>query len=99
MILFIYNSYIGSGLVSEDISKFVVRIPANLHERIKILADRDNRSMNNYIIKVLEEHVSMEHIRIAHDTLGTPAYELSADTVKMIIKDIQADYIKNSSDK
>jgi hypothetical protein len=54
--------------VSEDISKFVVRIPANLHERIKMLADRDNRSMNNYIIKVLEEHIVKQQIE-SNDSL------------------------------
>jgi hypothetical protein len=97
MILFIYNSYIGSGLVSEDISKFVVRIPSDLHEEIKGFAEQDNRSLNKYIAKVLEEHVQQKKIS---SKIGNGEYDLSAETIDMIIHDIIGKRInKNSSDK
>lgn len=38
--------------------KFSLRIPEHIHEKLKALADKDSRGLNNYIIKALEEHVN-----------------------------------------
>jgi len=40
-----------------EITKFSLRLPKDLNLKLKELADKDSRSLNNYIIKVLEEHV------------------------------------------
>jgi predicted HicB family RNase H-like nuclease len=41
-----------------EITKFSLRLPKTLNLKLKELADKDSRSLNNYIIKVLEEHVN-----------------------------------------
>lgn len=40
-----------------DTIKFSLRIPEDLHSDLKSLADKDERSLNMYILKVLKEHV------------------------------------------
>jgi predicted DNA-binding protein len=40
-----------------DFVRFSLRIPNETHEYLKILADKDDRSLNNYIVKVLDNHV------------------------------------------
>lgn len=42
-----------------DFLRFSLRIPTETHKSLKELADQDNRSLNNYIIKVLDNHVKM----------------------------------------
>jgi predicted HicB family RNase H-like nuclease len=42
----------------KNIIKFSLRIPEQIHNQLKELADKDSRSLNNYIIKVLEEHIN-----------------------------------------
>ena len=41
-----------------EVAKFSLRLPKELNLKLKQLADKDSRSLNNYIIKVLEEHVN-----------------------------------------
>lgn len=41
-----------------EITKFSLRLPKELNLKLKELAEKDSRSLNNYIIKVLEEHVN-----------------------------------------
>lgn len=38
--------------------KFSLRLPIKLSDELKILAHKDNRSLNNYIITILEKHVN-----------------------------------------
>lgn len=44
--------------VVSEVAKFSLRLPKELNLKLKQLADKDSRSLNNYIIKVLEEHVN-----------------------------------------
>jgi predicted DNA-binding protein len=39
-------------------AKHLLRIPTALHKELKALADNENRSLTNYIVHVLEEHMS-----------------------------------------
>lgn len=38
-------------------AKTLLRYSPDLKEKLEKLADDDNRSLNNYIVKVLEQHV------------------------------------------
>lgn len=40
-----------------NVLKFSLRMPEDIHTEIKKLADQDDRSLNNYIVKVLENHI------------------------------------------
>jgi hypothetical protein len=51
------------GNIMSDTIKFSLRIPTNLHSDLKELADRDMRSLNMYILKVLETHVETNTVR------------------------------------
>lgn len=83
--------------MSEDISKFVIRIPSSLHESIKKFADIDDRSMNSYIIKILEDHVQQKSVS---SSIKSGNYDLSEETINMIIYDIMGKRYKskNTSD-
>jgi predicted HicB family RNase H-like nuclease len=37
--------------------KILLRVPAEIEKELKVLADADRRSLNNYIVLVLEKHV------------------------------------------
>lgn len=47
--------------MSETI-KFSLRIPTKLHSDLKDMADKDMRSLNMYILKVLETHVEKNKV-------------------------------------
>ncbi|WP_165786764.1 toxin-antitoxin system HicB family antitoxin [Heyndrickxia camelliae] len=43
-----------------EFMRFSLRIPSDLHNELKQLADEDMRSLNTYIVKALEKHVAEE---------------------------------------
>lgn len=43
--------------ISDKNDRLTVIIPKELKSKIKELANKENRSMGNYIVRVLEEHV------------------------------------------
>lgn len=43
--------------MNKEIISINLRLPVNIHKNIKNLAELDDRSLNNYIIKVLESHI------------------------------------------
>ena len=45
-------------LATEDyeISKFVFRLPRNIHMQLKEAASKDGRSMNSYLMQILMDH-------------------------------------------
>lgn len=43
--------------MKSDVVKLMLRLPTNIHQQIVELAEKDNRSMNNYIVRVLESHI------------------------------------------
>lgn len=49
-----YNS------VMENIIRFVLRLPADLHEAVKIAAVRDSRSLNGQIIFLLRQSLGLK---------------------------------------
>ena len=40
-----------------EISKFAMRIPTPIYEELKELAEKDNRSINNYLTIMIQQHV------------------------------------------
>lgn len=58
---------------SEDLDKFLLRMPEGLRERIKEAADHNRRSMNAEIIAILEETYPEQSYR--YEELGL-VYEL-----------------------
>jgi predicted HicB family RNase H-like nuclease len=46
--------------MSNEYKIFSFRIPNNLHEKIAKLASLDKRSINTYMINVLEQHVNSD---------------------------------------
>lgn len=43
--------------ISKENDRLTIIINKQLKEKIKILAEEENRSMGNYIVNVLEEHI------------------------------------------
>lgn len=43
-----------------EFSRFSLRMPTDLHEKLKTLADKDMRSLNTYIILALEKHADSQ---------------------------------------
>lgn len=50
-----------------------LRLPCELNEQLKLLAEHDDRSMNSYIIRVLQAHVEQVQspVPVAR-TVGAP---------------------------
>jgi predicted HicB family RNase H-like nuclease len=40
--------------------KFTLRIPDNLHERVKILSEKENRSLNKEILELIKRGIESE---------------------------------------
>lgn len=47
--------------VSKDKTGVLINMDKQLKEEITLLAKQDNRSFTNYVVKVLEEHISNLH--------------------------------------
>lgn len=45
----------------KKMSAFSIRLPEELHEEIRKLADKDGRSVNNMIVKILTDYVKGAH--------------------------------------
>ena len=41
----------------EELKQVMVRMPAELEDELRKLADKDKRSLNNYLNMLLEKHV------------------------------------------
>lgn len=41
-----------------DVSKFPLRLPTEVYDKIKELADKDDRSINNYLVMIIKDHVN-----------------------------------------
>jgi predicted HicB family RNase H-like nuclease len=43
--------------MKQNVVKLMLRLPEDVHKKIVELAEKDKRSMNNYIVRVLESHI------------------------------------------
>jgi predicted DNA-binding protein len=50
--------------LSDKNTRFTIVIPKDLKEQIKELADKENRSMGNYVSYILEDHVKQMQMQI-----------------------------------
>lgn len=46
--------------MSSKIPGITIRLPDDLYEKLDQLAERDDRSLNNYIVRVIRQHVESE---------------------------------------
>lgn len=60
--------------MASKLAQHLLRIPQELKDELKTLADNDNRSLNNYLTTILEEHVeSLKGAsRDTNRTIGEP---------------------------
>jgi predicted DNA-binding protein len=47
----------------DDIKQTIIRMPNKLYEKLSLLAALDDRSVNNYLVRILESHVNSEEIQ------------------------------------
>ncbi|RFD32523.1 hypothetical protein CER19_05020 [Pseudomonas sp. GL93] len=52
-----------------NVEPFIVRLPSQLHAKIKSIAKADRRSMNNEIVGRLERSFQASHAKIADENL------------------------------
>ncbi|MGM0807527.1 MAG: ribbon-helix-helix domain-containing protein [Bacillota bacterium] len=46
--------------ISKDNTRTLITIPKDLKEQLEKLAEQDERSFNNLVIKILKEHVNKD---------------------------------------
>jgi hypothetical protein len=47
--------------MSKDTVSMNLRLPKDTHKSLKMFSEQDNRSLHNYILTVLEEHIDKQH--------------------------------------
>ncbi|MFJ2452174.1 MULTISPECIES: Arc family DNA-binding protein [Pseudomonas] len=52
-----------------SLQKFIVRLPGDLHNQLKHIAKRENRSMNNEIVDRLEKSLVVDETREMNEKL------------------------------
>jgi predicted transcriptional regulator len=55
--------------ISDKNDRLTIIIPKELKEQVKDLADKEKRSMGNYIVQILEEHVKQKQAKAAEVVL------------------------------
>ena len=47
----------------EPTDTLTLRVPISMKLRIEMLANKDNRSINSYVIKILKEHIEVNGVK------------------------------------
>lgn len=96
--------------ISNENDRLTIIIPKYLKDQIKDLADRENRSMGNYVAHILEEYVKQQHDMkdgivmekqlVYNSYISDEDMEETVESVfNLIDMKIKEKYNKNTSDK
>ncbi|MCM3110044.1 toxin-antitoxin system HicB family antitoxin [Lederbergia lenta] len=75
-----------------DQSRVLLRLPSDLHEKLKTMAENDNRSLNNYLVNLLDEYVTDKYKPVSKGQLNlleemeSPEYAEEEDLTYYLMK-------------
>ncbi|EPF2803334.1 Arc family DNA-binding protein [Escherichia coli] len=81
-----------------DEAQFHLRLPHELHAKIKLRAKMNNRSLNSEIIAAIEESLDKQSSASVYIDDAERMAEQQSDMVKKIVFDTLKDYIKKTAD-